>query len=210
MRWWLLIPLAGSLWLIQWLGSDRPVFQPPGVLVSQTPQVRMVNTPRTWETDDGLHFTSIGELDVRARILSRNNVVVSSWKSISPVDLGLGWGQMSDSTIVDQIEFEQYSVAFGGTRFLWPRIRADSQIRTWPRKDLEVLFGQLTHVHAIAADNTIARQLARLRSGQVVELDGQLVRINRPDGSLILNSSTQLGDTDCEVMWVQSLRIVDA
>jgi hypothetical protein len=193
--------VAGGL---NWYLHDREIRHPPGILVAEQPRVSDTDHP-PWTSVEGLRYRPLKRLSIRARLLSRNNIALGSWDHISPVDLGLGWGSMSDSGIIEQLNIGQYNAPIGGTRFLAFSIREDAPIRRWPRARRDALFTQLTHVHAIPSDDAIGEKLAGLRPGQILTLEGQLVQIAGPRGHVILNSSLILGDRSCEVMWVESL-----
>jgi len=191
---------------INWFLYEREISHPPGILVPEMPQV--TDTDRSsWVAENGLRYRPLKRLAMRARLLSRSNVTLGSWAHISPVDLGLGWGRMSDSSIIAQLDMGQYNAPIGGTRFLAFSIRRDAPLRRWPRAEQKALFAQLTHLHAIPANDSIEKALKGLRPGQILSLEGQLVQVSDPGGHVLLASSLILGDHDCEIMWVESLAL---
>lgn len=206
MNWKPILIGAAILGGINWYLYEREIAHPPGVLVPEPPRVSDTDHA-SWIGDDGLHYRPLKRLRIRARLLSRSNVKLGSWADISPVDLGLGWGRMSDSSIIEQLNLGQYNAPIGGTRFLTFSIRQDAPLRGWSRAERDALFAQLTHVHAIPANDSVDKALRGLRPGQVLTLDGQLVRISKPSGRVLLNSSLVLGDHNCEVMWVESVSL---
>lgn len=189
---------------INWYLYERAISHPPGILVPELPHISKTNH-RPWTADDGLRYLPLKRLKIRARLLSRSNVTLGSWADISPVDLGLGWGDMSDSSIIEQLDLSQYNAPIGGTRFLTFSIRQEAPLRRWPRARLDTLFRQLTHLHAIPASDSVDKTLKGLRPGQILTLDGQLVQVSAPGGHVLLASSLVLGDHDCEIMWVESV-----
>ena len=193
---------------VNWYLYDREISHPPGILVPELPRVSDTERP-AWISKDGLHYKPLKHLQIRARLLSRSNVTLGSWTDISPVDLGLGWGRMSDSSIIEQLDMRQYNAPIGGSRFLAFRVRPDAPIRHWPRREQEALFNELTHVHAIPADDSVEKRLRGLRPGQVLTLAGQLVQMSDEKGHALLTSSLVLGDRNCEIMWVESLALSD-
>ena len=62
------------------------------------------------------------------------------------------------------------------------------------------------NTHVIAANPSVAREIARLRVGQVVHLQGLLVDARRDDGLYIRTSLTRRdhGEGACEVLYVES------
>ncbi len=206
MNWKLVMIALAVVGGINWYLYEREISHPPGILVPEQPRVSDTAHP-SWITEDGLQYKPLKHLKIRARLLSRSNVTLGSWTDISPVDLGLGWGRMSDSSIIEQLDMGQYNAPISGTRFLAFSVRQDAPIRHWPRLEQEALFNQLTHLHAIPADDSVENMLKGLRPGQVLTLEGQLVRISDTKGHALLASSLVLGDRNCEVMWVESLTL---
>jgi len=200
------LAIAGG---VHWYLYEREISHRPGILVPEPPRVSDTDR-RPWTGDGGLHYRPLKRLTIRARLLSRSNVLLGSWAHISPVDLGLGWGRMSDSAIIEQLEMSQYNAVIGGTRFLTFNIRQDAPMRRWSRAERDAVFAQLTHLHAIPANDSIEKTLEGLRPGQILTLGGQLVQVSDPDGQVLLTSSLILGDHNCEVMWVESLDLSDS
>lgn len=65
------------------------------------------------------------------------------------------------------------------------------------------------HIHTIPSTPEIADQIARMRPGQILTLDGELVALRDALGRRRLSSSTVLGDRECEIMWVESIELED-
>ncbi|MGD8590592.1 MAG: hypothetical protein PVG22_17350 [Chromatiales bacterium] len=208
MNWKLLLLVLCLLAGINWFLFDREIKHAPGIQVAQDPQV--LPTHRApWSGEQGLRYRPLQRLVIKARLLSRNNISLGSWDHISPVDLGLGWRRMSDTRILQQLDCTQYNAPIGGSRFLSCQAHAGSDIRNWSRDKQAELWRQLTHVHAIPATQQIEKLLSRLRPGQILALDGQLVEVQDNKRRTLLKSSTILGDRNCEVMWVESVQLFD-
>ena len=62
-------------------------------------------------------------------------------------------------------------------------------------------------MHLIPADDTVARDLARVREGQIVDLRGRLVEARRVDGWRWRSSLTRedSGAGACELVFVDSI-----
>jgi len=208
MRWHWILFAASVAGGVHWYLYERPVTHPAGITVPEIPEV-LPGATDPWTDAQGLQYESLGRLHIRGRLLSRNNVSLSGWADISPVDLGLAWGEMSDSRVLDQLDISQYTAPISGTRFLFVGIPADSEIMQWPKEQRDALFRQTTHIHTIPATARIEERISALRPGQIVTLDGQLVEVQDTQGRRLITSSTVLGDPHCEVMWVESLDLSD-
>jgi hypothetical protein len=135
--------------------------------------------------------------DITARILSREDYRFDAMADLVPEDLALGWGPMSDNLVLAHFDISQ------GVRFYSWRPRGALPIAR------ETVITHSANTHVIPADKGAARQLARLRVGQVVHLSGVLVDASRDDGAFLHTSLTRAdsGPGACEVLLVQSVEV---
>jgi hypothetical protein len=192
--WWLwpaLIAVAFHL-----LTVDGEVETGPGVLAPDPPVQAEPASARPF----GLHgyrVTPLADFRVRARVLSRRDYRFGREADLSPLDLALGWGPMSDERILNDIDIMQSG--------RWYRWRADRL--PIPRRELERHSGNM---HLIPGDGAVADALERVRPGHVVELEGSLVRVDADDGwhwtsSLSRNDT---GQGACELIYVERATIL--
>lgn len=149
----------------------------------------------------------IGEYSIRpmawfqvtARVLGKEPYHFGREADLSPVDLALGWGPMSDSAVLEGLDIRQ-----SARWFRW-RPTGDWPI---PRREIEL---HSANMHMIPADKQVARTLKRVRKGQVVEFRGWLVSVSAPDGWRWQSSLTRedTGARACELVWVDALNIVE-
>jgi hypothetical protein len=104
---------------------------------------------------------------------------------------------MSDNTVLDRLEISQSS------RFFWWRPLQELPL---PSRDV---IEHSANTHVIPADASVARELERLRVGQVVRLQGLLVDGKRDDGMTFRTSLTRRdsGEGACEVLYVEQVMI---
>ncbi len=180
-----------------WWWSGRAVTQPPGVLAPEDPVQTKPEAAAAW-TYRNHTFTSLAAFEIRARVLSAERYRFDRAAELSPVDLALGWGPMSDSRVLEAFSIEQ--------RDRWYFWRAAHM----PIPEAEVI-DHSANMHMIPANEGIARRLKAARVGQVVDLKGQLVRADGKDGWHWVSSlsRTDTGDGSCEVIWVESARVAD-
>src|SRR3981081_3470066 len=154
---------------------DRPFHQPDGVLAADDPQ--QTNVP-VGDTVRVGHWTLTVRADYRitARILARERYHFDALSGLVPEDLALGWGPMSDNRTLRTIDISQ------SNRFYYWRAPVSLPVP----KDLIITHRANTHV--IPLNSMIAKQLSRLRPGQVVTLSGELVDGVRDDGMWIKTS----------------------
>jgi hypothetical protein len=177
--------------------SDRPVHQPDGVLAADDPQ--QANLPAGDKVQAGRWtLTARADYRITARILARERYHFDALADLVPEDLALGWGPMSDSRILRTIDISQ------SNRFYYWRARQGSPLP----KDAIITHSANTHV--IPQNKMIARQLSRLRPGQVVTLSGELVDGVRDDGRWIKTSLVRddTGAGACEVLLVDDVALL--
>src|SRR6516225_6584135 len=181
-----------------WQGYDdwqlRPVHPPDGPIAPDDPrQTDIEGAPVT--TLGRWRLTPQARYDIIARIPAREDYHFDLLADLIPEDLALGWGPMSDNRILRLFEITQ------GARFYsW----IPKQALPIPR---QAVIEHSANTHVIPADTVVARQLKRLRVGQVVHLSGYLVNGVRDDGAYINTSLTRSdsGPGACEVLLVEQV-----
>jgi hypothetical protein len=172
----------------------RPVHPPDGPIAPDDPQQTdagqaPVTVLGRWRLTPRAHY------DITARILGREDYHFDLLADLIPEDLALGWGPMSDNRVLRVFEITQ------GARFYSWMSREPLPI---PR---QAVIEHSANTHVIPADTLVARQLKRLRVGQVVHLRGYLVNGVRDDGAYINTSLTRSdsGPGSCEVVLVEQV-----
>ncbi len=169
----------------------------PGVVAPSEPYQRLIGGGIPWQ--DGTHkYTPLADFHMQARVLGTESYWLDHGSEISPLDLAVGWGPMSDQAVLDEISMSQ------GQRWY----------RFWPRHQKMPISGDditqhSANIHTIPATPEIKKQLRALREGDIVELDGSLVEVQWPDGARWTSSlsRTDTGNGACELMWVRSVAV---
>ena len=195
----LLLALAGALNAF----VRRPIVQEPGVLVPDAPLQSDPVSRATTRLGD-FELTPLADFSLDARVLSRADYRLGTESELSPTDLALGWGTLSDPRIVDQLSFPQYKSFY--SRFVVPELKRGSELSQHPWPELNQMFTALTHVHTIPGDPVIRKTLAGIRPGQVIRFKATLVDAVGPSG-FHYSSSLALGDHNCEVAWIDVLEL---
>lgn len=192
LRWLLVICVAVGSY--QYL-TARSISHPPGELVSSDPiQSKASNTP-PFEYK-GYRVTPQADFTLQARVLARENYRFDRGADLSPVDLVLGWGPMSDQRVIDEIRITQRR------RFYYWRVDRFPI----PRRDIE---RHSANMHLIPADDRVARKLKMARGGSIVRVEGLLVNVDGDDGWYWRSSLTRedTGDGACELIWVTNFEV---
>ena len=150
----------------------------------------------SWQAE-GFTFTPVARFDVDARVLSRKDYRFGRYARFCPVDLALGWGDMSRDEVIDAL-----------------KIRQDRRFYFWqarefpiPRRDIET---QSANMHIVPATPEVLEELRRVRKGQRVRIGGYLVNVRHENGARWQTSTTRedTGAGACEIIFVTRLEQV--
>jgi hypothetical protein len=176
--------------------SDRPFHQLDGVLAANDP--RQTDVPAGDKVQVGRWTLTVrADYQITARILARERYHFDALSDLVPEDLALGWGPMSDNRMLTAIDISQ------SNRFYYWRAPVISPL---PK---DSIISHSANTHVIPQNSMIARQLSRLRPGQVVTLSGKLVDGVRDDGMTIRTSMVRddTGAGACEVLLVSDVTL---
>lgn len=174
----------------------RPVHPPDGLLAPEEPlQADLVGAQAI--VHGRWTLTPRARYDITARILSREDYSFDPLSDLVPEDLALGWGAMSDNRVLRELKISQ------GARFY-----SFTPVKQMPIP-VPLAISHSANTHVIPADSFVRSQLANLRVGQVVHLEGVLVDGVRADGRYFHTSLTRedTGAGACEVMLVESVGV---
>lgn len=185
--------VAGGLWQYD---QNRVIEQADGVIAAAEPLQHNVNNAPAFRHAD-YTVTPLANFAVEARVLSRKKYTLGREAALSPLDLALGWGPMSDNQVLDKIDISQ------GNRFYYWRAEQE------PIPHREIIRHS-SNMHMIPADERVAEQLAGIREGNLIALTGQLVKIKADDGWRWQSSlsRTDTGNGACELVWVKAVSVL--
>lgn len=194
MRFWVAVAIVLLAFGATRWAAQRPVVHAAGTLVAGEPLQTSPSDDASFEFE-GFELTPLADFELEARVLSREDYTFGTESELSPTDLALGWGRMSDSAVLAQLEIGQ------SARFYHYRWRDQPPI---PPGEI---VRSSANMHLIPADDTVARDLARVREGQIVDLRGRLVEARRVDGWRWRSSLTRedSGAGACELVFVDSI-----
>ena len=174
--------------------SQRAVTHGVGEIAANTPLQK--NASAGAVQLNGFTITPLMDYSIEARVLSKEDYSFGTEAEVSPTDLALGWGPMSDEAVLSKIDISQ------GNRFFYWRVN-EFPI---PQREIEI---HAANTHIIPANRLVEQQLKSVRKGQVVKLKGQLVEVSRADGWHWRSSLTRedTGNGACELMYVTELFI---
>jgi hypothetical protein len=193
-----IIPLALLALGVWWFVSSRPVHHPPGVLVPKDPVQKSI-APRPLVKVEQWQLTAMAEYHLRGVVLGRKRYYDNPQSEIVPVDVAVGWGRMSDQSVVDRLGISM------GNRFYFYEWKNEPPI---PQDEIKV---SSANNHVIAANADVKKVISNLRVGQIVTMHGYLVNAEGPGGRSWHSSLTRTdtGNGACELFYVESARAVN-
>jgi len=191
------IVLALIVLVIAWhWWSRRAVHHGPGQIAPDEPvQANLeMSTPFRFKN----HYVQpLATFDIRARVLSRERYWIDRPSKISPIDLALGWGPMSDDRLLEKLDISQ-----SGRWWRWTYSEGTTN---------EEVSTHAANMHMIPSTPDVESVLLDARVGQVVHLIGKLVQATADDGFTWRSSvsRTDTGDGACEVVYVEQATATD-
>ena len=136
---------------------------------------------------------------IKAFVLSTCSYSLGRECDLSPVDLALGWGPMSNQAIIDVMDISQ-----GNRWYHWR-----PKVMLIPANDVST---HSANMHIIPADDKVEDVLDELYKGCIIEMKGYLVMVKGKDGFYWKSSLTRkdTGGGACEVVWADSIQILNS
>jgi hypothetical protein len=171
----------------------RPLEWRPGALVADDPQQVELDSAEAIGLDDA-RLIPRARFSAQVRVLSRERYWLGTLAEVSPLDIAVGWGPMSDSAVLDELDIAQ-----SGRFYFW-------HYDDGPPVPREIIESHSANWHLVPANDRVWRTLRELRVGSVVTLEGMLVDIETQDRGTI-KTSLRRDDTGagaCEILYVES------
>jgi len=170
---------------------------PPGVLVDSAPTQINLESSKVLDLKD---YTIVTKADFKAtaRVLSAKRYRYDDGADLVPVDLALGWLEMSDQSVLNELKISQ------SKRFFFWKTRGN---------DLPVQRDKIEHnsanMHMIPSTEEIERTLKVIERGDIISFEGHLVDISHKNGFSRFTSMTRndTGPGACEIVYLTSLNI---
>jgi len=199
---------AAAIALVAWLSIDRFLPAVPLSFLSSEAAPRpnelkepaQADVPREpfSETRGSRTFrvTPRASYDVAARVGATERYRSGASGRLLPWDFVLTWGAVTKTPAWNHISFTQT-----GRFYMW-------STRDAPL-DLGYIASHTANTHLLPGSSRVATALARVRRGDVVRLEGDLVDIDGPDGFVWRTSLTRTdtGPGACETLYVRAITI---
>jgi hypothetical protein len=167
---------------------------PAGVLAPNDPvQITTDDPPVTMKKNT---IIPKAYFSIEGKILSKRRYFWGKESKISPVDLAMGWGRMSDKNVVEKLKISQH-----GRWYFWKAKKFPI-----PRREIET---HSANMHIIPASKQVRKKVLKAKQGQIVKFDGYLVRVvgqNWTWQSSLTRNDT--GNNACEVVYVKNFEVL--
>jgi len=175
--------------------KDASVDYGPGILAPNQPIQNKPLSTKSFVFKD-YTITPLADFEINAKVLSKENYSHGREADLSPLDLALGWGRMSDKDITQNLNISQ-----SGRWYRWSTDKLPM-----PQREIET---NSANMHIIPKTDELRKRAMNIREGDIVSIKGKLVSISAKDGwhwrsSL---SRTDTGKGACELIFVEELNI---
>jgi hypothetical protein len=192
---WRRIALVAILGYEAWHSwSGRPIERPAGELAPAPPEQVEAGEIQSFDYK-GFRITPLADFRIEARVLGTERYRFGREAELSPIDLALGWGPMSDSSVLGRLDISQSNRFY---HYYW---------KDEPPVPPPVIVRSSANMHMIPAEADIERRLERLRPGSLVVLNGKLVLAEAGDGWSWRSSLSRedSGAGACELVWLEEV-----
>lgn len=182
-----------------YFSTPDPILYNPGILIPEEPvQKNYIVGEKPPIATHGYTINRLASFSIKARILSKQRYyeLLDDHADISPYDLVVGWGQMSDQAFLDKIEIDQDSRG-SVSRYMGSELPVPKEIM-----DLHTAT-----LHLIPANRDVLEKLDAVKKGTLIELSGELVEALKsgvdPWRSSLVRNDT--GEASYEVVYTDHL-----
>src|SRR5690349_11796330 len=172
--------------------SSRPVQHGPGEIAADDPLQAELEAPQTLTRGD-FQVIPQAQFSAEVRVLSRERYRIGPLADVAPLDIAVGWGPMSNSAVLANIDISQ-----SGRFYFWHYDDA-------PPIPPQDIISHSANWHLVPANDVVWGKLDRLRVGDVVKLEGMLVNLENP-GVVTMTTSLRRDDSGagaCEIIYVE-------
>jgi hypothetical protein len=191
----ILVLAAGFYGAYDYLTS-RPIDWPAGVMAADDPRQTDFEGGAPIERGD-FQLLPRAKFSAQVRVLLHERYRTDDLADVSPLDFAVGWGPMSDSAVLEQLDISQ------SNRFYYWHYDEEPPI------DKREIVRHSANWHLIPSSETVFDALEEVRAGEIVEIAGLLVDVKNSAGQLMRTSLSRddAGPGACEVVLVEQLTV---
>lgn len=148
-----------------------------------------------WQRAD-FRIEALARYQLRGRVLGVRAYDDAASKLL-PLDLAVAWGELTEPDLLQQISFEQRD-----RWYFWEYIDL-------PWGTGEMIPNRSANMHCAPANAALEEQLRGLQPGQMLALEGYLIRTGGRAYNESSLSRRDRGDGSCEVVWIDKLELLE-
>lgn len=175
--------------------TSHPVTHGAGIIAPDKPVLKYVSWEKPFTYKEST-LTPVKLMEAEVRVLEKKRYFFDEYKELSPVDVLVGWDEMSDERNLEFINFRLQNRAFS-MEFIKPPIPETA------------IYNQVQLMHVIPANNFVKEDLLALKKGELITFKGMLVHIEstvQPNWTTdLLLTGTKKWKT--QILWVEELKI---
>ncbi len=189
------IAIGAFVFLAYLAWSMVPIDRGPGVKADKAP-VLVDNSKEEPFSYNEAELMPAGSVSAEVRVISKKRYFLDGMSSFSPIDVLVGWNDLSDQRNLDYLHFDLSERTFSKKPYQLPVTHKEinEQTALW---------------HLIPSTDEIKSELGRLRDGHLLKIEGLLVNVRDKKG-LKWETSKDLFDSDKpehEIIWVTSIQL---
>jgi hypothetical protein len=189
---------ASALGCIAWnvFSHERSAHPPDGVLIEDRPLQHNYVDDKPPIQHGAYTLIPRAHYRITGRVLVKTRYSDDWFAEVSPLDLSLGWQDMSDNVTLANFTFTEHE------RRMYTHPLNDSI------QDYNWVIAESSNNHLIPENSDIESQLRAIRVGNVVELEGELVDVIATGWEAHTSvMRMDLGDGACEILLVRRVKI---
>lgn len=190
---WAVILSLSGVWCYQ---RNFAYHHLPGRQVAPNePTQTEVEEVKKWSRD-GYLIEPLARFEMTGRVVLTDRFWSGREADLSQVDLTLAWGPLSDTALLEKIDFFKIGRY---ARYEWE----DMNIKQ------DIIAHNSANMHMIPVDSDVASKLKSVSREDLVTFSGYLVSARATDGWSWKSSlsRTDQGDGACELVWVEKIEI---
>ncbi|MEO1022037.1 MAG: hypothetical protein AAFW89_05785 [Bacteroidota bacterium] len=170
-----------------------PVTHGPGEVAPKRPEVTILFKPDPIEFGEYI-LKPKAEIKGKFRVLKKRRYYFDEYVSLAPVDVLIGWGEMSDERNLNFLYFEADDRTY------------DINI-TRPPIPIERIRKQTLLFHFIPSNNDIDQKIKHLREGQAMNIEAYIVDVDQENGLQWNSSEISAARKDYSnlILWVKKI-----
>lgn len=199
------LPLLLALLALAAACAPPPLYEDPAPIETTTDpqQEDVTGQAKPFALDAGgwtFRLTPLAHYVLRGVVLGREDYGDDTPSLLSPCDVAVAWGPMARKENYGQYEWSQ-----SGRWYWWqygPGVKSDDSF----------VARYTSNTHVIPANDFLARAVAHVRRGNLIEMEGSLVKVVGRRGSQSFDWVSSLSRQDreggsCELLWLERLKV---